>query len=93
VLSLIQVFDKCVEGLCLEVSWAAAFRRLKALLRVLTLQQPADVLRYTSGGRGGGGGGGGGGLLSADLSEDEIRGIMKQRVDFPKEAVERIKLS
>lgn len=79
-MSVIQCFDKSVEGS--DINWSNTFRKLKGLLKILTLQQPADILRYISSS-----------LLSADINEDEIRKVMKQRTDFSKEAVERIKLS
>lgn len=78
-MSIIQCFEKSVEGCA--VDWANTFRKLKGLLKILTLQQPADILRYTSNG-----------LLPADVAEDDIRRVMKLRVDFSKEVLERIKI-
>ena len=79
VMSIVQCFDIAVEGS--DVSWSSTFRKLKGLLKILTLHQPADVLRYTTNG-----------LLPSEITEEDIRRIMKQRTDFSKEAVERMKI-
>lgn len=79
-MSIIQCFDIAVEGS--DVNMSNIFRKLKGLLKILTLHQPADVLRYTTNG-----------LLPSEITEEDIRRIMKQRADFSKEAVERMKIS
>ena len=71
-----------MESAIEETNLSNNFRKLKTTMKILTLHQPGDILKYINNR-----------LLFDDFTEDDMRRIMKQRVDFSKEAVERIKLS
>jgi hypothetical protein len=81
-MAVIDCFDIAMKGdIILEnLTLSSAFRKLKYTLRILSLHQPADILRYDVA------------SFIDELTESGIRNVMKCRSDFSVEAVERIKL-
>ncbi len=73
---LLQCFETCAEDL--DIVFLSTFRKLKAILKIITLHQPSDILRYNS-------------TFYEGLSEEQIRSIMRCRKDFSSDAVSRIK--
>lgn len=55
------------------------FASLNLALKILTLDAPGDIRRYT--------------LSKALLTEERVRAVLGRRVDFPAEAVARVKLT
>lgn len=83
-MSVIQCFEKSVAEL--DVNLSIHFRKIKTMLKVLTLHQPSDVLRYTNNSV----------LVQSDeilADENQIRALMRLRLDFSKEAIARMKIS
>lgn len=57
----------------------ATFDALNLALKILTLDAPGDIRRYS--------------IDSAVLNEQLVRAILARRIDFSKEAVKNVKLT
>jgi hypothetical protein len=78
IMSLFQCFELCAEES--DVALLGAFRKVKGVLKIITLHQPADILRYNISSYG-------------DLSDALIRDIMRCRIEFSREAISKLKLA
>jgi hypothetical protein len=78
VLSAIQLFDRASEESC--TSLIATFRPLRVALGIITLGQPAAIHKF-------------GASFYADVMPlDQVRALMRTRVDFAEDVIARMKL-
>lgn len=72
-------FDSLIEDIDLSIRIKSPFDSLQLALKVLTLDQPADIRQYA--------------IKASLISEEKVRKILSRRVDFQKDAVTRVKIN